>query len=210
MLKNYELLENGLIKQIELVNEIQKYDVKYIDDRYNQYGEKGPQMAGLRLGHLLSVLDKKPNSILDVGYGNGDFLKLCVQGIYNCYGNDITNYPLPDGVTFVDDMLKDYYDVICFFDVLEHFQDISFVKNLNCNYVYISLPWCHNFSDEWFENWKHRREDEHLWHFNDVSIVKFFNEMGFELIIKSNIEDFIRKPMDENENILSCIFKKIV
>ena len=31
MLKNYELLENGLIKQIEFVEEIQKYDVKYME-----------------------------------------------------------------------------------------------------------------------------------------------------------------------------------
>ena len=100
MLKNYELLENGLIKQIEFVEEIQKYDVKYIDDRYNQYGEKGAQMAGLRLGHLLSVLDEKPNSILDVGYGNGDFLKLCKQGINNCYGNDITAQQSIDGLEF--------------------------------------------------------------------------------------------------------------
>ena len=167
-------------------------------------------MAGLRLGHLLSVLDEKPNSILDVGYGNGDFLKLCKQGINNCYGNDITNYPLPDGVIFVENMMDNYYDVISFFDVLEHFKDISFVRNLNCGYVYISVPWCHNFSDEWFKNWKHRREDEHLWHFNDISIVNFFEEMGFELIIKSNIEDFIRTPVDKNKNILTCIFKKIV
>jgi hypothetical protein len=209
MLENYEILKNGVIKQINIVNQIQQYNVTYVEDRYNQYGEKGPQMAGLRLGHLLTVLDKKPESILDVGYGNGDFLKLCVQGIDNCYGNDITNYPLPENVTFVEDIFNEYYDVVCFFDVLEHFTDIDFVKNLNCSYIFISVPWCHNLSDEWFKNWKHRREDEHLWHFNDISIVNFFNEMGFELIKKSNIEDTIRKSVDQSENILTCIFKKI-
>ena len=74
--------------------------------------------------------------------------------------------------------------------------------------MYISLPWCHNFSDEWFENWKHRRPDEHLWHFNQKSIEKFFNEMGFDMVVYSDIEDTIRKPSDEHPNILTCIFKK--
>ena len=208
-MKNYEILDNGLIKQLKIVNSKQEYNIKYIDDRYNQYGEKGPQMAGLRLGYLMSFLDNKPNSILDIGYGNGDFLKVCKQGIKFCYGNDITNYPLPDGVEFVSNIFERHFDVVCFFDVLEHFEDIFFIKNIKCDYIYISVPWCHNFSEEWFMSWKHRREDEHLWHFNEISIVNFFNEMGFELVVKSNVEDLIRTPIDKHENILTCIFKKI-
>ncbi len=208
MIENYEVLENGLIRQINFVNKIQEYNVDYINERYNQYGEKGPQMAGLRLGYLIGVLGFVPRSILDIGYGNGDFLKVCQQGIEECYGNDISGYSVPDGVTFVENIFNKSYDVISMFDVLEHFEDINFVKDLDCDYVYVSLPWCHNFSDEWFLNWKHRRPDEHLWHFNLTSITNFFNEMGFELLNYSNIEDIIRKPIDENTNILTCIFKK--
>ena len=208
MIENYEILENGLIRQIKFVNKIQEYDVDYVNERYNQYGEKGPQMAGLRLGYLIGVLGFVPKSILDIGYGNGDFLKVCQQGIEKCYGNDISDYPVPDGVTFVENIFNKNYDIISMFDVLEHFEDINFVKDLDCSYVYVSLPWCHNFSDEWFLNWKHRRPDEHLWHFNDKSIKLFFDEMGFDLLNYSNIEDIIRKPTDENTNILTCIFKK--
>ncbi len=208
MIENYEVLENGLIRQINFVNKIQEYNVDYINERYNQYGEKGPQMAGLRLGYLIGVLGFVPRSILDIGYGNGDFLKVCQQGIEECYGNDISGYSVPDGVTFVENIFNKSYDVSSMFDVLEHFEDINFVKDFDCDYVYVSLPWCHNFSDEWFLNWKHRRPDEHLWHFNPTSITNFFNEMGFELLNYSNIEDIIRKPTDENTNILTCIFKK--
>lgn len=208
MIENYELTPNGVIKQKKIINVLQNYDNNYVENRYNQYGEKGPQMAGLRLGYLMSNLKEKPKSILDVGYGNGDFLKVCVQGIEKCYGNDVSGYPTPKGVEFVDNIFNEHYDVICFFDVLEHFEDINFVKNLKCNFIYISVPWCHNFNDEWFMSWKHRREDEHLWHFNDKSIVNFFNEMGYELVVKSNVEDLIRTPIDDNENILTCIFKK--
>ena len=208
MIENYEVLPNGLIKQVNIKKKLQTYNNKYVDDRYNTYGIKGHQMSGLRLGYLISSINKIPESILDVGYGNGDFLKLCSESKIKCYGNDISGYPLPSGVTFVNSIIDNYYEVICFFDVLEHFEDITFIKELNCKYVYVSVPWCHYLNDEWFENWRHRREDEHLWHFDDKSIIKFFNEMGYELLNKSNVEDTIRKHENTLENILTCIFYK--
>ena len=161
-------------------------------------------MSFLRLGYLIGAIGI-PNSILDVGYGNGDFLRSAKTMISSCYGHDVSGYDLPDGVKFVTDITKDKYDVICFFDVLEHFEDINFISKLNCQYIYISLPWCHYHSDEWFLNWKHRRQDEHLYHFNLESLTNFFTEMGYELLCYSNIEDSIRKSNDKN--ILTAIFK---
>lgn len=207
MIENYEILENGLIKQKSILNKIRTYDYDYVNSSYNQYGEKGSQMAGLRLGYLVSKLGYWPKSILDVGYGNGDFLKICKNKI-DSYGNDISGYPVPEGVTFVENIFERHYDVICFFDVLEHFEKIDFVQNLKCDYIFLSLPWCHNFSDEWFSNWKHRRPDEHLWHFDQKSIENFFNEMGYEMIDYSNIEDLIRVSNEDYPNILTCILKK--
>lgn len=209
MIDNYQILPNGLIKQINIKNTLQTYDKKYVDERYNQYGIKGYQMSGIRLGYLISSINKIPESILDVGYGNGDFLSLCSESKIKCYGNDISGYQLPPNVDFVDNIFNNYYEVISFFDVLEHFEKIDFIKNLNCKYIFISVPWCHNFNDEWFKNWKHRREDEHLWHFNETSIVNFFEEMGYKLLSKSNVEDTIRKSTDNTENILTCIFEKL-
>jgi hypothetical protein len=210
MLNNYEILPNGVIKQKEIIKTIKEYNVDYVSERYNTYGEKGLQMSYLRLGYLLGSINEDLNSVLDIGYGNGDFLKVCSKKIKNCFGNDISNYPLPDECVFVDDIFKNEYDLICFFDSLEHFEEIEFVSKLNTKYVCISLPWCHNKSDEWFENWKHRREDEHLWHFNDNSLVNFMVEMGYELVNVSNVEDTIRKPSNEDKNILTGIFKKII
>ena len=97
MLKNYEKLPNGVIKQKKIINSIQKYDTEYITSRYNSYGEKGLQMSYLRLGVLLGVIPNKINSILDVGYGNSDFLSICTDTISNCFGHDITNYLLYSG-----------------------------------------------------------------------------------------------------------------
>ena len=208
MLENYEVLPNGVIKQSILESPI-VYDVKYVNDRYNSYGELSKRMSYLRYSYIIGAIGYIPESLLDVGYGNGDFLNVCKETVKNCYGNDVSEYPLPERVKFVSNINDEEYDVITFFDSLEHFHDIDFVKDLRTKYVVISVPWCHNFSEEWFLNWKHRRIDEHIYHFNDTSLTKFMEEMGYEKIAISNIEDIIRKGVDKHPNILSGVFKKI-
>ena len=90
------------------------------------------------------------------------------------------------------------------------FEDIEFVKDLKCRAVCISVPHCHYTSDEWFEKWKHRRPDEHLWHFDKDSLVNFMERMGYIMVSCSNLEDTIRKnPPQEETNILTCVFKKL-
>ena len=207
MLENYEKLQNGVIKQ-KNINPI-KYDKDYIDKSYNTYGDKTLKMSYLRLGYLLGSIGCIPESILDVGYGNGDFLLTCSEIIKNCYGNDVSNYQLPNNIKFVHNIQKEFFDVITFFDSLEHFNEIDFIKNLNCNYIFISLPWCHNYSDEWFKTWKHRRENEHIFHFNEESLINFMKENNYEVINITNFEDTVRKSLNTDKNILSGIFKKI-
>lgn len=208
MLKNYERLPNGVVRQV-LINKKKEYNVEYVNVRYNTYGDLGPKMAFLRLGFLLGALKGViPNSVLDIGYGNGDFLKAAANIIPECYGSDISNYPVPEGCKFREDIYKDKYDVVCFFDVLEHFDDIYDIANLQTKYILISVPNCHYPSDEWFEQWKHRRPDEHLWHFNTEGLINFFDEVGYDFVAESNFEDTIRKPTTEFSNILTCLFKK--
>lgn len=205
----YEIKKDGVIHQ-KNIQKLQTYDIQYISERYDKYGIYNDEMSFLRVGFMYGVIKEKINKILDVGYGNGSFLKVCNLSIDNCYGNDVSGYPLADNFGFVEDICEDEYDVISFFDVLEHFEDIEFVKNLKTKYIYISVPWCHFFSEQWFMNWKHRRFDEHLWHFNPNSLDKFMLGMGYKLISNhSNIEDSLRTPEFNYENILSCIYKKI-
>lgn len=209
MIDNYEILPNGVIHQKTIVNKLPDYDKKYVDERYNSYGEKGMQMAYLRLGYLFGGININISSILDVGYGNGDFMRAAKSLISHVHGFDVSNYPVPDNCTKVDNMFANEYDVVCFFDSLEHFESIDFVKDLKTNFIYISLPFCHNISDEWFKVWKHRREDEHLWHFNDESLINYMKEQGYECLRLSNIEDNIRGLLNGNANILTGIFQKI-
>lgn len=207
MLDNYVKTNDGVIKQINFTP--YNYDETYTIDRYVNK-PTSDIMSYLRLGYVIGSIGYVPNSILDVGYGSGDFLQTCIGFIKNIYGNDTPPaYPLPKGAQFIEDITKQEVDVVTFFDSLEHFSDIEFVKDLKCKYIIISLPWCYNGNDEeWFLNWKHRREDEHLYHFNEKSLVTFMKRQGYDLINYSNIEDKIRIDVNLKPNILTACFKK--
>ena len=207
MLNNYELTQDGVIKQQEF--RPFDYSIDYSDSRYSHFADRG-NILNLRLGYVIGSIGKVPNSLLDVGYGNGDFLSTCIDSIKELYGNDIQPaYPLPNGVNFVEDITTQEVDVITFFDSLEHFPDIEFVKHLKCSFVIISLPWCtQGENDTWFENWKHRKPDEHLYHFNEKSLEQFMNRQGYDLINFCNLEDKVRKDPNLSPNILTASFRK--
>ena len=208
MLLNYEKDQNGLVKQIEM-NPI-TYNEKYVQDRYLE-ANAGKVMSALRLGFIVGALGRIPKSILDVGYGSGDFLKFASEIIPNVYGYDVPPaYPVEDSkIVLVDSIYEVDVDVACFFDSLEHFTNPYEISALKANNIMISVPLCHYFSDEWFENWKHRRPNEHLWHFNKESLVQFFSSIGYELVRMAEVEDTIRKPYADYPNIISGFFKKI-
>jgi len=207
MLENYSRTSDGVVYQIDKTRI--DYTKEYVNTRYVKYGELPTYMGYLRLGNIVGSIGKVPNSILDVGYGDGSFLKVCKNIIPKCYGYDISTYPIPDGCEISNSITENFYEVITFFDSLEHFEDINFVKKLNCDFVCISVPCCHYKSDEWFKNWKHRRPNEHLWHFNQNSLNNFMTNMGYLIVSSNNIEDTIRKNNENELNILTCVFKKV-
>lgn len=205
MLEGYEKLPNGVIKQIS--PESFKYDHAYAD-HYNSLGEKGRNMGWMRLGFIIGAIGRVPESILDCGIGNGDFLNAAKQLIPKCYGHDVSGYPMPENVEYAPDIFGKV-DVITFFDCLEHFIDITVIRNLRAQFVVVSLPCCHYPNDEWFENWKHRKPNEHIFHFNKESLYRFMDEMGYYSIMISNPEDSIRKSVHEGyENIITGVFRK--
>jgi len=208
MIDNYEITQDGVIKQTHITPF--NYDIDYSDSRYSIFNDRG-NILNLRLGYIIGSIGKIPTSLMDVGYGNGDFLDSCAGFIPKLYGNDIhPAYPLNNGISFVDNILEQEIEVITFFDSLEHFTDLEWVKDLKCKYAVISLPWCYNgLNDEWFMNWKHRKPDEHLYHFNEVSLNNFMTRQGFKMINHCNIEDKIRTDKSLSPNILTACFQKI-
>lgn len=209
MSEKYERLENGVIRQVDY--KAIEYTFDY-SNKYNSYGEKGNYLGYLRVGALLGAIGHVPERILDVGYGNGSFLAAAATTVPFCAGFDVSPYPVPEGCVRASSIDGESYDVITFFDSLEHFEDISVIRRLKCKYVYISVPWCptRDFDSAEFMNWYHRRPNEHLWHFDDESLRRFFDECGFDCVMSMPLEDAIRKnaAMKGRPNILTALFVK--
>jgi SAM-dependent methyltransferase len=203
-LENYEVLQSGVVRQITRTPF--DYDINYASERY----AKTPYtLSYARLGYLISKISRLPSSVLDVGYGTGQFLEVVHSVGIPCFGFDISPTPTPPGILKVSSILENHYDVITFFDSLEHFEDITFIKKLDCNYIVVSVPSCnHPDNPEWFFNWKHLRPDEHLWHFSPKALTAFMEESGYSEISQEVVEDAIRKDDRYTPNIITGIYRK--
>jgi hypothetical protein len=211
MIENYTKLRPGHWYQMFQTGPCPKYDKNYVDTRYNLYKTTG-SLSKLRYNLLISIL-KNFNTICDFGYGNGDFLNFCKSQGHTCYGYDISDYALPDSIERIY-TLKDYkFDVITFFDSLEHKTEsdlVSFLLTLNVKYICISVPHFHEeLGPNWFTNWKHRRLNEHFHHFDSHGLIGLLEEANFSVVHVGNNEDVIRTPVDDKSNILTVIARKI-
>ena len=122
------------------------------------------------------------------------------------HGFDVSPYPSPDFVRIEPDWQKKEWDVLTFFDSLEHFVDLP---RVNAKCVVVSVPWYHrNAGAEWFRGWKHRRPGEHLWHFNSVTLANVFLKCGMRIVYGGNPEDEVRKTCGKLPNILTMVFRK--
>jgi hypothetical protein len=112
-------------------------------------------------------------------------------------------------VVKVESIFERYWHVITMFDVIEHLEDPSIIRDLQCSFLVVSVPWCHYLNDERFRNWKHRRPDEHLHHFSDRSLIRFMHRNGYDVEFwPCAVEDVIRGHLDGRPNILTAIFSK--
>lgn len=181
------------------------YDEKYCSTYDTPEYVKGNDiLQALRLGFIIGAHGKIPKSILDVGYGNGAFLRRCQGTIKELYGLDVSGVKL-DFITTVKEFIP--VDVITFHDCLEHIQNLSFIRHLICDTIIISLPYCHFTNIEWFSNWKHRKPNEHVHHFNPEALNYLMKEFGYRKVALSYHEDIVRKGTD-SPNIFSMAFKK--
>jgi hypothetical protein len=211
----YNINSLGVVTQ----KEIQQfnYNKDYIST-YNskKYKKESRELNLMRLSLMVGCLGYTPAQILDFGYGNGDFLRTANKHIRYTHGFDIAPTRTPNGSKKVNN-IDDVYDCACFWDSLEHVEDISFLKFLRTKSIIISLPQRKELTDfnsfsefkMWFEGWKHRKPNEHIHHFSRQSLESFFNVMGYRLEMMCNLEDEIRKPTTKDPNIITAFFTKI-
>jgi SAM-dependent methyltransferase len=212
VIENYEVDEFGVIHQIEF--EPIEYDDEYIS-YYERLSDRTIKLGYQRLGWILGLIGRIPESVLEFGYGTGTFVEAAqVTGVAKCVGCDITEYPLPKGVEFMgwDRALEPNWDLVGMFDVLEHIPDLSFLGELKTNYLAVAVPFCRwkDLGDDWFRDWRMLLPNEHLHHFDPDSLVGLLEHYGFKCITTNTFEDGIRlRDGESGPNILSGFFEKV-
>jgi hypothetical protein len=210
MIENYTKLSHGHWYQETLTGPIMNYNETYSKSRYDTY-DTNDVMSNLRYD-LISNTIGEFDSICDFGYGNGAFIKKCLFEGHRVYGYDISDYPVPEGSEKLGSINEQHFDIITFFDSLEHLQEkylTIFLKNLDTKHVCISVPWFHESQgSNWFLNWKHRRENEHLHHFDSSGLINLLLQSGYSIRHVGNNEDKVRTPTTDLPNILTVIATK--
>ena len=214
LIDNYAIDEFGVIHQIDFTPIT--YDDVYIS-YYEAKSDRTIKLGYQRLGWILGLLGRIPESVLEIGYGTGTFIEAAqITGVPRCAGFDIANYPLPAGVEFLgwETALSQPWDLVAMFDVLEHIPDLSFLTRLKTNHLALAVPYCrwHELGgggDDWFRDWRMRLPDEHLHHFDPDSLTRLLAAHGYELVTLNTFEDGIRlRPGETGPNIISGFFKK--
>lgn len=205
--RNYEIDQFGVIVQQDHRPFV--YDPTYSATYDTEAYRRGEEiLQALRYGFACGAHGRQIRSLLDIGYGNGAFMRFCKRHIQHVWGHDVTGVQV-EGCYILPHFVK--ADVITFWDVLEHFPDLEFVRDLPCETVVISLPWCHLITEglSWFNTlYKHRKPDEHIRHFNPISLAALMDHYGWSEVARSNHEDIIRSSTHGKENILSMAFKR--
>jgi hypothetical protein len=193
------------------------YGKAYTAARADAY-ETTPLLSHLRLGFVLGVFgdSSRPfptvaspgvveDYLLDVGYGNGSFLKLAAKCGFNVCGKEVhgVDYGIREAK-----FTEAEWDLVTFFDSLEHFADLNEVRKMNAKRVVVSVP-ARPASFPADLNWKHYRPGEHLHYFSKSSLEEFFGPFDLELLHVSYFEDIVRGKLSHGEaNILTCAFQK--
>lgn len=176
------------------------YDAAYVAERYDRY-ETTDRMSRLRGSYVETILrlnDALPRghsnhfaggaALLDVGYGNGSFLRAAAQNGWVPFGNDVnpTEYEgvirrvLPDPLT-----TREHYRVITFWDALEHFEHLQQVRRVSActDWIFVTAPLPpREFPGEhvktWLQRghfpWKHFRPGEHHHYFHPSTLEEIF------------------------------------
>lgn len=212
MLENYSVDSFGVIHQTEF--QPITYDHKYLS-YYEALSDRTIKLGYQRMGWLLGMLGHVPASVLEIGYGTGTFIEAAqITGVPFCAGCDIEPFPLPDDVTFLDwtESLKRSWELVAMFDVLEHIPDLSFLAQLDTEYLAVAVPLCRwrELGDEWFRDWRMRLPNEHLHHFDADSLKACLSHYGFVCLNLNTFEDGIRlREGESGPNILSGFFRKM-
>jgi 2-polyprenyl-3-methyl-5-hydroxy-6-metoxy-1,4-benzoquinol methylase len=180
---------------------------------------------------LINSFNTTTKTILDVGAGTGDFLKICVANNWNISGvepnSDARKISKTKGVLLqkeLDQLGDKQYDVITLWHVLEHVENLSSyifkLKQLlsDNGRLLIAVPNYKSYDAKYYkEFWAAYDVPRHLWHFSQQSIQKIFSfeKMSVEKIIPMKFDSYYVSLLSEKYktgkmNIINAFYRGFV
>jgi hypothetical protein len=147
-----------------------KYDLDYFEFCLRRCSTTAEQVFKIKWEFIKEL---NPKTVLDYGCGVGWFRAYKPDGI-EVDSYDIGNFPQTG-------IVRDKYDVICLWDVLEHIPD--YMETLEAlvkmsDYIALTIPV--KPKEKSWKDWKHLRLDQHLHHFDLERLDLIFDSFGFK------------------------------
>lgn len=160
------------------------YDLNYYENLLRIHSATAEEISkkrwhfieqGIYLPHRLTEGVK----VLDYGSGVGWFRAFRPHWA-TVWSYDIGLYP-QTGIDIVA------YDVICFWDVLEHIRDFKEIEPILAlsKHVACTVP---IVPEDGLKMWKHFKPGEHLHYFTAESLIALFDKFGFTPLVQDDIE----------------------
>lgn len=186
--------------------------VRYDGAYAHQYDSRPVrEMSEVRWQFIQSHLRLPPGSrVLDVGYGNGAFLKRAREAGMTIHGIDVHTEDF--GIPTVDFDTDLTFDLVCFFDSIEHFPVFEPIFQLAARHVIVSIP---NTPATILSNpraWRHYKPGEHLHYFSRKSLDLLMRQWGLTKVTDGYPEDQLRGKLmmghAMTDNIYSAIYAR--
>ncbi len=151
---------------------------------------------------LINKLTGRKGSILDIGCGTGDLLKVCEKDGWQIAGAEpskkarelamnkiVSKERIREDLNKFSDMGNGNFDIITMWHVLEHVPNLlEYIEKLKTllspnGYLIVAVP---NFKSydaiHYKEFWAAYDVPRHLWHFSEKSIRQIFGQNGFDVV----------------------------
>lgn len=173
----------------------------------NYAGRPTIELSWVRLAFLW--LYAKEGRILDIGYGDGEFIKQASRAGFFTLGYDAHAEDI--GVPTVKELHAGVFDIVTMFDSFEHMPDLNEPFKAAPRMFVVTVPWLPaGVTDESIKTWRHYKPNEHLHYFTDKSLRAIFQRHGYGSVESKNVEDIIRRNPQATPNTMTYIFRRVI
>lgn len=181
------------------------YDSNYILNYFKHNTMR--QLSLLRAGLVEGFLGQSVGKVLDFGYGSGDFLRVMSKNGWQTFGIDVHGLNLGIKDVVEEELYDISWDIVTFFDSLEHLQNFNILKEIHSENIIVSIPIFYGKNISTIVDWKHYKPGEHLHYFSLKSIEKLFKRYDYQLSDFNFSEDLVRGKINGKPNITTLFFE---